>query len=204
MAEKPILFSAEMIQAVLDGRKTQTRRVVKLPLWSTGDWDDFELDEFGVPLTICEKTTCWAEVNSPYGRAGDNLWVRETWRTHEYYNPVAPRDLSREMPVQYKADLALTGTVGVRARWRPSIFMPRWASRINLRVNEVRVERLRDITLADILAEGCPVEHRPESCNGMSHAVFGWFEHLWDSINHKRGYGRRNNPFVWVIKFSLD
>lgn len=201
MAEKPILFSEGMIKAVLEDRKRQTRRVIKLPSWSTDNWDDFEIGEFGEPLVICENTGCLAEIKSPYGQARDTLWVRERHAIECPYGPAKGCDNPDH--IVYWATEEPVVRDSIIAKWRPSIHMPRWASRITLRVNEVRIERIQDITLEDILAEGCPTEHYPENNNGISHAAFGWFEYLWDSINAKRGYGWDKNPFVWVVDFDL-
>lgn len=209
MTERPILFSGEMVRAVLGGRKTQTRRVMRLPRWSTGNWADFELDDQGKPLTVCGDTGCLAEIASPYGTPGDSLWVREThtWITLAASDPwrlrAAADGCLKHHPDGY--DVAMIYRADgdeISGDWRPSIFMPRWGSRISLDVVSIRVERLRDITTADAMAEGCPVEYRPENCNGMSHAVHGWFEYLWDSINLKRGYGWDVNPWVWVVEFA--
>jgi hypothetical protein len=208
--EKPILFSAEMIKAILDVRKTQTRRIMNpQPYLEPGTMKIAIGEDVPTAYWHWKDEWWWSDIQPslvekcPYGKVGDMLWMRETWRTHEKYNDLAPRNLPEDAPIQYKADLSLTGSVGVYAKWRPSIFMPKWASSITLQINDVKVERLQDITLDGILAEGCPIEHRPEKCNGMGHAVYGWFEYLWDSINKKRGYGWGTNPWVWAIKFSL-
>jgi hypothetical protein len=200
--EKPILFSGEMVRAILEGRKTQTRRVCKqltcgFPQFyeSEGEmWHDDGLHE---------------RCGSPYGAVGDRLWVRETFHA---FSPDC---------IAYAADGVgphndLTWRVD---RWRPSIFMPRRVSRITLEITGVRVERLRSITERDAAAEG--VQHAPEKFpifgmgggSGMEmQAQDRWrykygtwyrnrFIELWDSLNEKRGYGWDVNPWVWVIEF---
>ena len=120
--KKPILFNTDMVNAILVGQKTQTRRIVKLPSWSTGKWDDFELDELGVALAICEKTMCWAEVKSPYGRAGDHLWVREKYTIECPYG--LPQGCDHPDHIIYWAAESEVVRDSITAKWRPSVFMP--------------------------------------------------------------------------------
>ena len=136
----------------------------------------------------------------PYGVAGDRLWGRETWRNHggrEY------EYLEDQSQVIYRADLdAVTDAITEKTKWRPSIFMPRWASRISLELTGVRVERLNDISTADCWAEGVvpPVYKTPGNIGG-DRSVWICYQELWDSLNEKRGYGWKNNPLVWVLEF---
>ena len=193
MKERSILFSGEMVRAIIAGRKTQTRRVVKFrevpnepehhnPWHTAGGWQDGD-----------ESLRC------PYGAPGDRLWVREGWSA-----PITVlgavnwlRMGSGEKPV-YRADGgALPSGYGA---WRSPLFMPRWASRIALRVTGVRVERLWDITEADALAEG--VEPDPLGRwygSGYNTAVYA-YEAEWDRINGKRAPWA-SNPWVWVVEF---
>jgi hypothetical protein len=193
--ERPILFSGPMVRAILDGSKTQTRRVVKPQPLSAGP------------------------VPCPYGKIGHRLWVRETHRygVHD--------DLWDA--VEYKADGAWMKPSGLDQstgwkfsqecdsdthRWRSPIFMPRWASRILLEVTDVRVERVQEISEADVLAEGVDYE------NGETAEWFDEGEHyyiagsphtgekyafmcLWDSINAKT-YPWDSNPWVWAVSFK--
>jgi hypothetical protein len=201
MNEKPSLFNTEMVRPILTGQKTQTRRIVKLPSWSTSDWDDFELHGEGMaqPHIICTNTGCLAEIPSPYGQSGDLLWVRETWRTDQGFDDVKPRDLPRDALIQYKADGTILGTrMGPFGKWRPSIFMPRWASRITLRVLSIRVEQIQQISEEDCFAEGAI----PPKLITSPIDPIGLFRELWNSINAKRGYGWDDNPCVWVVKFE--
>lgn len=189
MKERPILFNGEMVRAILEGRKTQTRRVVK------GQDVKGSLLSPGTHLTASGH-----KLISPYGVPGDRLWVRETW-----YNSRG----DDSMPTYYRADQERhvpsdwqyhTGP------WKPSIFMERWASRITLEITDVRVERVRDISQKDAMAEGGPPSHRSidrvSRTFGYSDFSRSWFAQLWDSINEKRGFGWDANPWVWVVEFK--
>jgi len=191
MRERSILFNGAMVRAILAGEKTQARRVVKLTIGG-------HVKELG-------RHRRWhpddpeATLACPYGQPGDRLWVRETCRFGVH------ADLWDA--VEYKADGAwrkltdLDEATGWRfgelcgynsAKWRPSIHMPRWASRLLLEVTEVRVERVQDISEADAIAEG------------LSESAYhpNPFAALWDSINAKRGYEWAKNPRVWAITFQ--
>lgn len=188
MAERPILFSAPMVRAILEGRKTQTRRVLDVERMQnrrgTRDCDGWHPGDVEDPDWRRLAGEHW----SPYGSHGDLIWVRETWQ-HENGSCDDHR-CGQPTHIYYLA----TETYPESMRWRPSIFMPRWASRISLRVVSVRVERLQDISESDAQAEGIgsPVTRdckRPK------------FEKLWDTINAKRAPWS-SNPWVWVIEFE--
>ena len=189
--EKPILFSGEMVRAILDGRKTQTRRVVNPQ--PTGGYLGF----------IKERLKHWfkhepssIEIACPYGRPGDLLWVRETWASHKYMDDTKPSEFTvgaQMLPVWYRADNVQSDE---RGKWRPSIFMPRWASRITLRVVDVRVETLWDMTVSKMTAEGVA-----EIENNDKHPLTPFIT-LWDSINADRGHAWYTNPWVWVVEFE--
>ena len=134
----------------------------------------------------------------PYGQPGDNLWVRETWSCIGAEH-VKPSEIALGYPVQYKAD---DPTKNWRVeKWRPSIFMPRWASRFNLEIKGIRVERLQAITEADVIAEGAARRWPGPGPEPYKRDLVGVYAYLWDSINAKRGYGWNTNPYVWVIEF---
>ncbi len=189
---KPIIFNTEMVRAILGGRKTQTRRVIKID-------DAPENWKISIAGTSIVRTEPY-DVKLPRYAAGDILWVRETWcKNGETY--------------LYKAGCPhLQDNMWIK--WRPSIFMPKEACRIKLRVTNVRVERLQDITEEDAIAEGInwldeacysnngwtPTFYDPDS--GGSPVFRDGFTALWDSINAKRGYGWDTNPWVWVIEFE--
>ena len=186
--EKPILFSGEMVRAILDGRKTQTRRVIK-PQPSAGV-------RRSVFVLSGLEDGHGRELRCPYGRPGDTLWVRETWASHKYMDDTKPSEFTvgaQMLPVWYRADNAQSDE---RGKWRPSIFMPRWASRITLRVVGVRVETLWDMTVSKMIAEGVA-----EIENNDKHPLTPFIT-LWDSINADRGYAWYTNPWVWVVEFE--
>lgn len=200
--ERPILFSAPMVLAILDGHKTQTRRVVKLPKkWASrfpicaphhmkADhevwWHGPDTERVGVAQSC------------PYGQPGDHLWVRECFSRHLY-----------DGGVWYWADGNIADDDCEKPR--PSIHMPRWASRITLEITDIRVERLQDITKDDIYAEGAItdewMEWREDVANiGMPSGSTimserDVWERLWNSINGLK-YPWDTNPWVWVVEFE--
>ena len=186
---KPIIFSTPMVQAILDGRKTQTRRIVKVNIA-----DRFVLDDSGNVLGSYTEgmPEAYPTIDDAPYQEGDILWVRETWQLL----PSGFDEIPPEYWYIYKATDELSDEC---TRWRPSIFMPREAARLFLRVKNVRVERLQDITEEDAIAEGM-------SKTLVDGVVFisakGNFHVFWDSLNIKRGYGWDTNPWVWVIEFE--
>lgn len=180
--ERPILFSGPMVRAILEGRKTMTRRVVNP---QPAEWITKSKIELDLLANRC-----------PYGQPGDVLWVRETFRLPSGYDDATPEEIEAQIcpsMVRYLAD----GDCDLSGKNRPSIFMRRCWSRILLEVVSVRVELVREITHADAIREGC----RPHPAQ-ESQSVNGDFERLWDSINAKRGYGWDANPWVWVVEFK--
>lgn len=196
--ENPILFSTPMVKAILEGRKTQTRRVVKWKPYHEGEKINFNFSgmslgqymtgvpESGYVLYSRGHGGTWNQktkpIHCPYGEPGDILWVRETWAPAR--GVVAPGYL-------YKSIDNLNDV-----KWKPSIHMPRKAARIFLKVKDVRVERLQDITGEDAQAEGVKPSIFPYQ------PLKPMFEKLWNDINAKRGYGWDANPWVWVIEFE--
>lgn len=230
MTEKPILFSSEMVRAILDGRKTTTRRVMKPqpdtthngePYWYVGG------------LRVGHITNPKSErlgnnpLNCPYGKPGDRLWVRETWVELMHTSPSTDRPLTITegekliehatmnpdggwyydgKVIAYRANSNIEFCDGDgfsddmanredMPRWRPSIHMPRWASRITLEVTDVRVERVQDISEEDAIAEGFALA----GCGGEG--PVRTFSRMWDQINARRGYSWESNPFVWCVTF---
>lgn len=232
MKERPILFSAEMVRAILGGRKTQTRRVVSPP--PPKDWSPMPKLESNTGRQ-CDAEHCgaWSHEGDadtdirhcPYGTPGDRLWVRETFVVESNFNLDSEanypppfndgRPIKRESDPEwgnywkqchYRATDELPDLIDPntdkQCGWKPSLYMPRWASRLTLEIVKVRVERVQDISGRDVWAEGVD--------NGASNPAMGvrWenmqrmtFEKLWDSINAKRGFGWNTNPWVWVIEF---
>lgn len=209
--ERPILFSAPLVRAILEGRKTQTRRIVKPQPWPGIPFIGID----GMVATwrrdYGDDTSMMSLVRLSHGQPGDRLWVRETWGVGTRPDPHEGwRD-----GIEYRADQACIDEIedlplysvklpeGVELDdyasngWRPSIHMPRWASRIDLEITGVRVELLRDISNEDARAEGvsewdgdAPGDYR------------GAYRELWDSLYDGSGYGWDDNPWVFVYEFN--
>ena len=194
MKERPILFSAPMVRALLAGSKTQTRRVIRDDWWRCLDPD---CEEDGPLARAIAVAQC------PYGVPGDRLWVRETWGI----NVVGALQTRQIDALRYRASdqrpggLDEGGKYSDTERWRPSIHMPRWASRITLEVAAVRVERLNSISEEDAKAEG--VMHGITFGPGIEPPpARDAFEAVWDSINGKAGRRWADNPYIWAITFK--
>lgn len=202
MKERPILFSSQMVRAILDGRKSQTRRVCKFQssritlvtqageeFLRNGQWHFWETRGQLLPTCTCK---------CPYGVPGDRLWVRETfgrfWGGWKY------------RATDDRSELA-------DKNWHPSIHMPREASRITLEVADIRVERLQDISEEDAIAEGIELiegDYNFDDFSGMWrdytksrpywNSTIDSFHSLWDSIS-KPGYSWDDNPWIWVVEF---
>jgi len=187
--EKPILFKDEMIRAILEGWKTQTRRIVK-PCKCKDSLCELAPHEIAGEINRGHYRNC------PYGKPGDRLWVRENFLQLMHGQVTDGR-------VKYCAsiDPRSTGTPKNDGYWwrkRPSIHMPRWASRITLEITDVRVERLQDISSADAKAEGVATPDLNDWCDDSKWvSQFAW---LWRSINGPDSWDA--NPWVWVIEFK--
>lgn len=189
--ERPMLFSAPMIVALLAGKKTQTRRIIKPQPNEDGLADDSEPQEYGYAWRGTDGSIC----QCPHGRRGSLLWVRETWATRPISDHLKPSDLTEDLAnILFRADEKQPTTFA--PKWRPSIFMPRWASRITLEITEVRAQRLQDISEEDAIAEG--VKTLPNSYWYPTWART--FCHLWNDINPDNGCEK--NPHVWAITFK--
>lgn len=226
--ERPILFNGAMVRAILEGRKTQTRRVVKPKrggdcnesMWlqalrNVVEWREQDGRWYGL---MGYRTLAFAVC--PYGKVGDRLWVRETWQgpllstAGDYHK----HNIGGMKALQYPEHCVYRATDTLNAVddddrelcWRPSIHMPRWASRILLEITDVRVERLNDISVADALAEGIEKTKQPGTgvdlyLNYRTYA-FGTgkaidsYRSLWESINGQGSWDE--NPWVWVVEFK--
>lgn len=209
-----------MVRAILDGRKTVTRRPVKGGQIPTEDttvaagerhrWMAIAQRDprYGFGVFGATEAECAKELEeyapSPYGRRGERLWVRETWATDAQVDAITPRDLSQGEPILYPADGAVRQTgcsMMTRGRGRPSIHMPRWACRILLEITDVRVERLQDISRADIRAEGleCPPELASDD---VSPNYRDWYPAAWKELWNSTGGDWDANPWVWVVEFK--
>lgn len=189
MKERGMIFNGEMVRAILDGRKTQTRRTVKpqpdedgLAKVTNGPWVD----------------TSERNYRCPFGAAGDRIWVRET------FCPVDDTQYGGKKWVDYRTTPKFEASYPAgwdcapndaeALKWRPSIHMPRWASRILLEITDVRVERLKSICDGDAIREGCSTaDMKSGDC------VADVFARLWASIYGDESWN--SNPWVWVIEF---
>ncbi len=216
MKERPILFNALMVKAILEGRKTQTRRIVNEKTLRNIDLGH----QLGECYSIEDKRSkgcTYIKSFCPYGQVGDRLWVRETWSTVNLYGEIA---------LAYKADGEVIRVVenesfqdedglinyddprlekysfaawaddlleGKEGWWKPSIHMPRWASRILLEITNIRVERLNDISVEDALAEG--ITHKTMNC--PRHEYFQLWNNIYGEMAHEL------NPWVWVVEFRV-
>lgn len=206
MKYKPILFSTPMVRAILKGRKSQTRRVIKPQYAERSNGEKIPLDVF--------SKECDLVLFAPH-QPGDILWVRETWGTAYTYG-----DKGNHGKVGMYVYLADGDTLAptLSMKWRPSIHMPREAARIFLRVIDVRAERVQEISEADAEAEGIgdlfqdeiahsdkPIYNIPVDWNMKNPLAICQYELLWDSLNAKRDggiYAWDKNPWVWVYTFE--
>jgi len=198
MKEHPILFSTPMVQAILAGNKTMTRRVIK-------PQPTFVNQVYNYALLMEDENKPSKEIKGPYGQPGDILWVRETWRNISV-KPI-------ECPVYDYREYYSDKYYGPPIKWKPSIHMPKAAARIWLEVVSVRVERLNEITaidakhegIGDLFLEDCAYDDKYKNIpwNQEEGLAVHQFARLWDSINAKRGYGWDTNPWVWVVEFKV-
>lgn len=200
MKERPIIFSSEMVRAILNGRKTQTRRVIKGLITPTPDFEycfhatnkeSWEVgydhrNGTGEPLRY---------IKCPYGQPGDRLWVKEAWQDEFNYGKEKHKTIYRATD----RGIVFGGLELISIKWKSPRFMPRLASRITLEIVSIRVERVQEISEEDAIAEGISKEAFP--IDGLYFATQLYAE-VWDSLNAKRGYGWDQNPWVWVIEFK--
>lgn len=206
---KPILFNTEMVKAILDGRKTQTRRVINKEYLGMADIEENNIyvpREDGGYINILNTT--WSKY-----KVGDILYVRETWcygsvvgDSDEYGNEELWLEQLQEHEdneiIFYKADMEDAIKEGVSFEdvvWKPSIYMPKKYARIFLKVTNVRVERLQDITRNDISKEGCP--DKIKQCEEYQDEMIDWWINIWNSTA-KDGYKWEDNPYVFVYEFE--
>lgn len=201
MADRPIIFSGPMVRALLDGRKTQTRRVLnpqpqELPEGMLCKWH-IPGKHVGFNMTD-EQMHRLGHQFAPYAVC-DRLYVREAWAPLDALTHNDPGTKALADRGFYRADESTVA--GEIARWRPSIHMPRWASRLTLTVTEVRVQRLQDITRGEAMEEGCPF---PNMVDGPDPRA--WFRDLWNDL-HDKGRGHTpwwENPWVVALTFTVQ
>jgi hypothetical protein len=184
--ERPILFSGPMVGAIREGRKTQTRRIVKDLIFDPDHDLPCMIAEDG-PLAFPERFYD-GTIKCPHGQPGDCLWVREAW---------APLVVGNERDFIYRADTH----AGLEKRdgdqkWKPSIHMPRIACRLMLEITGIRVERLNEISRGDAMGEGCPFQNIQDANDPRA-----WFKALWSQINGPESWTA--NPWVWVVEFKV-
>jgi len=223
--EHGLLFKPDMVRAYLAGNKSQTRRVItRRNSYVDGEptskefWEQLQFDRAWVDPgpspagnlgPYLKVPRPWIEggkqvdesVHRVYPRfqVGDMIWGRETWATGRGYDGVRPRDLpsqlKRQLRIAYRADGS--ESKWVRGEWRPSIFLPRWASRIVTPIIAVRPERVQDISESDAREEGCPLIADDQNWSQCRR----WFCDLWEEINGKK-YPWSSNPLVWAVTFK--
>lgn len=209
--DRPIIFGSESVKAILEGRKTQTRRVVKD---APADWMGYKFHQMvgriaqWVPKSSYHSHHAHQESICPYGKVGDEVWVRESFRELG-----SAQKIDGQLPWRGSPDICVYKSDGdYDGPWRSPIHMPRWASRITLEITGVRVERLEDISEADAQAEGVEPSHYgdltvipeqivsrsifPKSCHRYGFGV------AWDKINGKK-HPWASNPWVWAVEFRV-
>ena len=226
MTDKPILFSAPMVRALLEGRKTQDRRVLKPQLGSGVD-QAFQFTPGHWRFIDQEGCRCHQVLRLPY-TTGDRLWVREAWRATDSLDHMSPTQIGEAAKgAGYRGAWCpyITEADGVAHNWgdedrgvpmfgdfsdtpgrfRQGMHMPRWASRLTLTVTDVRIQRVQEISYDDIAAEGIEVNKAGLVIIGKNaHSPKAAFRALWDSLNDKRNLGWEANPWVAAYTFTVE
>ncbi|MBZ1874936.1 hypothetical protein ACYAZN_15655 [Klebsiella pneumoniae] len=226
MTERGMIFNGEMVRAIIDGRKTQTRRIVKGTDGAVKFCKEWDINGEEIFVVLGEKdhtgmNPVLGAISCPFGGIGDRIWVRETWSDVNLegipavayradgdvyslmddesfldedgaFNYDEPRVTKYHFAAWYSD---LIG--GIEGDWRPSIHMPRWASRILLEITDIRVEHLASVSDEDAGKEGYPADPSPF---GGPMDKWLWFRQLWDGIYQKHSF--KHNPWVWVIEFK--
>ncbi|ECG5926068.1 hypothetical protein GCV36_003768 [Salmonella enterica] len=194
MKERGMIFNAEMVNAILSGRKTQTRRVLATDQDAVKFCPEWDVNGKQIFIVLGEKdhtgmNPVITAIPCHFGQPGDRIWVRETFRVHSRATDVATLVYRASVPI------AVCNKPATPEKWTPSIHMPRWASRITLEITDVRVERLNSISDSDASKEGCCIADM-ESGDCLSDV----FARLWTSIYGDDSW--QANPWVWVIEFK--
>lgn len=211
--DRPILMNGPMVRAVLDGSKTQTRRIMRIPDGIKPEWLQCNLYFKGTAQMNTGAAPCSAPMagwsaTCPLGQPGDRLWVREAWRSYASLDDIPPRNIAQGAGIQYEAGGSnLNGREKVEGmgKYRPSMFMPHWASRITLEITNIRVEQLQDISEEDAATEGIYLHADGNYTNYLSETGYALnakssFSSLWESINGPGSWD--TNPWVWVVEFK--
>jgi hypothetical protein len=201
MKERPTIMSGESVRAILDGRKTVTRRVIKpqasppparFVYFGSGNLWIAESNSGKVGIFNPNHVKC------PYGKIGDRLWVRETWAEAHYWT----NDIDSETPIYRAFD---DKTAIKKVVWKSPVTMPRWASRLTLEITDIRVERLQGITEEQAIAEGMYGDFMMAvgSFGNKHESVITQYHIVWNSLNAKHCYPWASNPWVWVLEFKV-
>ncbi|MGX3404849.1 morphogenetic protein [Klebsiella pneumoniae] len=207
MKERGMIFNGEMVRAILDGRKTQTRRPVKFPVHDKNLGCELAGNELAGELSAGNY------LNSAFGKPGDRIWVREAFRVHSRATDVATlvykaSERNSWTEQTHRVPVAVCNKPATPEKWTPSLHMPRWASRILLEITDVRVERLNAISEEDATAEGVPpagslLPDYPGTFltpKGDFATAKVAFQRLWESIYGEESWNA--NGWVWVIEFK--
>ena len=205
MTEKPIPFNGSMVRAILDGKKTQTRRVVQFRKHGNGEHalrDKHPLGAvFGCDCSVCRgNNTHSCLIKCPYGVPGDGLVLLSKWATEARYDHLPPSKLPQSARIWtlWEGDTKPEWCGRTRSsRFVPKRFYDRFPK---APITNIRVKRVQDANIADIIAEGVDDEHR-WGVKASVEQLNGRWRALWNSINSKRGYSFESNPYVWIIEF---
>ncbi|HDU5940835.1 TPA: hypothetical protein RFW12_004387 [Klebsiella variicola] len=205
MKERGMIFNGEMVRALLDGRKTQTRRIVKGTDGAVKFCKEWNINGEEVFVVLGEKdhtgmNPVLGAISCPFGAVGDRIWVREAFRVHSRATDIATlvykaSERNSWTEQTHRVPVAVCNKPATPEKWTPSLHMPRWASRILLEITDVRVERLKSISDGDAIREGCSTaDMKSGDC------VADVFARLWASIYGAESWNA--NPWVWVIEFK--
>lgn len=221
MKERPIIMGDESVRAILEGRKTQTRRVIDPRKYNIAGWDmprTKEDMEAGYPFAENADGDSVSVVDwCPYGRVGDRLYVKERFAYWIGREAVAYSDMCHKSieGIEWEDEVNIRD-IAEGGKWKSPLFMPRLASRITLEITDIRVERVQDISVQDAKDEGIRV-HANGCKDGLAYGCYNgddcvknvcrqpieYYKQLWDQLNAKRGYPWESNPWVWVITFKV-
>ncbi|AXF28589.1 TPA: hypothetical protein QH810_001459 [Klebsiella pneumoniae subsp. pneumoniae] len=217
MKERGVIFNGEMVRAILHGRKTQTRRIVKGTDGAVKFCKEWDINGEEIFVVLGEKdhtgmNPVLGALSCPFGAVGDRIWVREAFRVHSLATDVATlaykaSERNSWTEQTHRVPVAVCNKPATPEKWTPSLHMPRWASRILLEITDVRVERLNAISEEDARAEGiidggclnCG-EPEPCGCANPEPDATDAFAYLWQSIYGQESWNA--DPWVWVIEFK--
>lgn len=208
MKERGMIFNAEMVRAILDGRKTQTRRIVKGTDGAVKFCKEWDINGEEVFVVLGEKdhtgmNPVLGAISCPFGSVGDRIWVRETFRVHSRATDVATlvykaSERNSWTEQTHRVPVAVCNKAATPEKWTSSLHMPRWASRILLEITDVRLERLQDISEADAEAEGTTAATNIITPPQAVYRV--GYRYLWESLYGEDSW--QANPWGWVIDFK--